>query len=61
MSERIPNWICDFCEQKFSKKIASFKCKECDFDLCDKCLFEDENSNINQIYIKLNESKVDII
>ena len=32
------NWICDFCSTYFNKNEESFGCRDCDFDLCLKCL-----------------------
>ena len=33
------SWKCDKCK-KFYKGNASFYCKQCDFDMCDKCYFQ---------------------
>ena len=30
------SWKCDLCKKMY-KGTASFYCKQCDFDVCDKC------------------------
>ena len=34
------NWKCDLCKNMYKGK-ASFYCKQCDFDVCDKCYLEE--------------------
>ena len=34
------NWKCDLCKKMYKGK-ASFYCKQCDFDACDKCYLEE--------------------
>ena len=34
------NWKCDLCRKMYKGK-ASFYCKKCDFDVCDKCYLEE--------------------
>lgn len=53
------DWICYFCEKRFKKNEASFGCRKCDFDLCPECIFEDENMEINKMYIKLKYLNID--
>ena len=35
-------YICDMCEKKYYNSI-SFHCKECDFDICSECLYDELN------------------
>ena len=34
------SWKCDICKKMY-RGIASFYCKQCDFDVCDKCYLEE--------------------
>ena len=54
------DWWCDFCNKLFKKNDPNFGCRECDYDLCPKCLFEDSNNERNKTYIKLNQKNIDI-
>ena len=33
------SWKCDVCKKMY-KGTASFYCKQCDFDVCDKCYLQ---------------------
>ena len=39
----------------------SFGCMLCNYHLCKECLFEDENKEINQIYIELKFCNINIV
>ena len=54
------DWWCDFCNKLFKKNDPNFGCRECDYDLCPKCLFEDSNNERNKTYIQLNQKNIDI-
>ena len=57
-------WGCDFCLRIFDSNVDSFGCRECDFILCYKCLFNKEESPNNKITIKYkvnpNDSKISL-
>ena len=36
-------WSCDFCLKKFPKNEKYFTCIDCNYNLCNECLFIDEN------------------
>ena len=55
------SWICDFCLKPFEIDDVSFGYRECDYDLCKKCIFEDENKTRNQMYIRLVNLNVNVI
>ena len=37
------SWKCNFCSKLFDENTYSFGCRECNFDLCMKCLFDPNN------------------
>ena len=37
------SWKCNFCSKLFDEITYSFGCRECNFDLCIKCLFDPNN------------------
>ena len=37
------SWKCNFCSKLFDENTYSFGCRECNFDLCIKCLFDPNN------------------
>ena len=41
------NWKCDGCK-KMKRGKASFYCKSCKFDACEKCYFQNKNKNKNK-------------
>ena len=46
------NWRCFFCYRLFDQNFDSFGCKDCNFNICFKCLFIDENKYSDSIFIK---------
>ena len=49
---------CDFCSNYV---FESFGCMLCNYHLCKECLFEDENKEINKIYIELKYYNINIV
>ena len=45
------NWRCYFCYRFFDKNFDSFGCKECNFNICFKCLFIDDKKFSDSIFI----------
>ena len=45
------NWRCYFCYRFFDKNFDSFGCKECNFNICFKCLFIDDSKYSDSIFI----------
>ena len=45
------NWRCYFCYRFFDKNFDSFGCKECNFNICFKCLFIDDSKFTDSIFI----------
>ena len=43
------SWKCDLCKKMY-KGTASFYCKQCDFDVCDKCYIDDAQPSYSQQY-----------
>ena len=39
LKNRGTGWKCDLCKKSY-KGYASFYCKQCDFDACEKCYIE---------------------
>ncbi len=45
---KFSNWICDYCNKKYTFENLSYYCSLCDFDLCEKCSFNNLLLNNNQ-------------
>ena len=42
----ISDWICDICNEKFlAESQKRFRCEKCDYDICENCAEEEEQSN----------------
>ena len=39
-SKQVSFWLCDYCSCKYSFSVPSFYCTACDYDMCQKCLFQ---------------------
>ena len=40
------DWICDICNDKFQgEKRKRFRCEKCDYDICENCALEEEDTN----------------
>ena len=36
---RSTDWLCDICKSQYSAgSVIRYRCDECDFDLCEKCI-----------------------
>ena len=48
----IHNWICDICKGSYNAKTEGrYRCDECDFDICLKCiLLEQSGYNFSKVY-----------
>ena len=36
-------WSCDICRKSFNSGTDSFNCRLCGWDLCDKCIYQEQN------------------
>ena len=52
------SWKCDFCSTLFAENIYSFGCRECNFDLCIKCVFDPNNQKKVQNNLKENRNNI---
>ena len=52
------NWICDICDSLIKDKTEnSYRCDECDFDLCKKCkILEDSGYKYKNIFLSKTHS-----
>ena len=46
-SEKMSYWICDNCGLKYEYTVPSFYCTSCDYDICQKCIFQHPLYKIN--------------
>ena len=52
------SWKCDFCSKLFGENIYSFGCRECNFDLCIKCVFDPNSQKKVQNNFKENQDNI---
>ena len=52
-TNRVEDWICDLCNGDYNAKAeVRFRCDECDFDICLKCILLERSSYIfNNIFL----------
>lgn len=43
-SDRATGWICNGCRKNGANCIDRYRCEDCDFDYCEKCIVECENA-----------------
>lgn len=51
-------WNCDICGQHKSKKESSYRCKHCNYDICENCKINEEN-DINLLNSQLNNMQIE--
>ncbi|MFO0515371.1 MAG: DC1 domain-containing protein [bacterium] len=40
---------CNICRKTYGREIINFHCNACEYDLCDKCLFNQVDSDIAKL------------
>ena len=51
------DWICDICRTKYSRKVSTYYCSICDFDICDKCIGINKKFFLTDYYHEQTELK----
>lgn len=40
---------CNMCRKTYKKEIDCFHCSKCEYDICDKCLYEEIDNQLKNI------------